>query len=111
MLHSTKSTNFCQLYCFSLLAKCRRGPDEMASRAGFGPRAAVWRTLSYVIMLFCPLLDDCILCSSASQPVGRDPLVGREAISGGSQSISKCYSFLLDREIIVLSLRNKYATM
>ena len=30
---------------------------------------------------------------------------------GGSRSISKCYSFLLDREIIALSLRNKYATM
>ena len=33
--------------------------------------------------------------------------VGREAISGGSRSISKCYSFLLDREIIALSLHNK----
>jgi len=27
------------------LAKCLRGPDEMASRAGFGPRAVVWRPL------------------------------------------------------------------
>jgi len=43
--------------------------------------------------------------TSAYQPVGR------EAISGGSRSISKCYSFLLDREIIALSLRNKYATV
>jgi len=30
---------------FLLLAKCVRGPDEMTSRAGFGPRAVVWRPL------------------------------------------------------------------
>jgi len=39
---SAKSTNFPLLYCFSSSAKCLRGPDEMASRAGFGPRAVVW---------------------------------------------------------------------
>jgi len=40
---------------FSLLIKSLCGcmkwprrPDEMASRAGFGPRAIVWRPLSYV---------------------------------------------------------------
>jgi len=57
------------------------------------------------------MLQNIVPYTSASQPVGRDPLVGLEAISGGSRSISKCYSFLLDREIIALSLRNKYATM
>jgi len=62
-------------------------------------------------MLWNKLHTSCTLYTSASQPVGHDPLVGREAISGGSRSISKCYSFLLDREIIALSLRNKYATM
>jgi len=31
--------------------------------------------------------------------------------TSGSRSISKFYSFLLDREIFALSLRNKYATM
>jgi len=29
------------------LANCLRGPDEMASRAGFGPRVIVWRPLAY----------------------------------------------------------------
>jgi len=42
MLHSTKSTNFQWFYYFSLLAKCVCGLNEMASQAGFGPRAVVW---------------------------------------------------------------------
>jgi len=29
----------------SLLAKCLRGPEEMASRAGFGPLDILWRSL------------------------------------------------------------------
>jgi len=29
---------------FSFLTKCLRGPDETASRAGFGPRAVVLET-------------------------------------------------------------------
>jgi len=43
MLHSAESTNFSDLYYFSFLAKCLRWPDEMSSRAGFGPQALVWR--------------------------------------------------------------------
>ena len=36
--HSTKSTNFSWLYYFFII-------DKMPSRAGFGPRAVVWRLL------------------------------------------------------------------
>ena len=43
MLHSTKSIHFSELYYFLLFAKCLRGPDDMASPAGFSPRAVVWR--------------------------------------------------------------------
>jgi len=31
---------------FSFLTECLRGPDETVSRAGFGPRAVVWRPLA-----------------------------------------------------------------
>jgi len=33
------------------LTKSLHGPDEMASRAGFGLRAVVWRPLTYPIMI------------------------------------------------------------
>jgi len=36
---------FRQYTIFSLLTKCLRGPDKMASQAGFGPPAVVWRPL------------------------------------------------------------------
>jgi len=45
MLHSTKQQIFCKCIVFSLLTKCPLGPDKMAPRAGFCPRAAVWRPL------------------------------------------------------------------
>ena len=41
MVHSAKSTNFSWLYYFSLLAKCLRGPDEIAAWV------VVWRPLVY----------------------------------------------------------------
>jgi len=31
---------------FPLMTKWLRGPDEITSRAAFGPRAVVWRTLA-----------------------------------------------------------------
>jgi len=34
-----------QKYFSSIIDKWPRGPDEMALRAGFGPRAVVWRPL------------------------------------------------------------------
>ena len=40
MLHSTKSTSFSQIYYFFIV-------DKTASRAGFCPRAVVWRPLFY----------------------------------------------------------------
>jgi len=53
MLYSTKSTNFCKhisqffsTVFYSSLTKWLRGPDEMTSRAAFGPRAVVWRPWS-----------------------------------------------------------------
>jgi len=39
MLQSTKSQTFSKCIIFSLLTKCLRGPDEMASRD------VVWRPL------------------------------------------------------------------
>jgi len=45
MLHIAKFVSFCKFILFALLTKCRRGPDEMASRAGFDLRAVVWRPL------------------------------------------------------------------
>jgi len=39
------------MYYFSSLTKRLRGPDEMASRAAFGPQAVVWRPLLYRIAL------------------------------------------------------------
>jgi len=47
MLHSTKSTHFSYRFCFFVIDKMYLWPDEMASRAGFGPRAVVWRSLIY----------------------------------------------------------------
>jgi len=38
---------------FSLLTKCLCGPDEMALRAGFGPRVVVWRPLLYGTVGLC----------------------------------------------------------
>jgi len=47
---------------FSILTKCLCGQDEMASQAGFGPRAVVWRpwlnqccvtVWSYVMFIQC----------------------------------------------------------
>ena len=44
-LHSNKSQIFSYII-FSSLTKWLCGPDELASRAAFGPRAAVWRPLN-----------------------------------------------------------------
>jgi len=58
MLLSTKSTNFRIYVTFSLLMKCLCGPDEVASRAGFGRRAFVWDPCStknkrHLALLWC----------------------------------------------------------
>ena len=37
-----------------------RGPDQLALRAGFGPRAASWTTLTYAI----PIRPNCYLAPS-----------------------------------------------
>ena len=72
MLHSTKSTNFSySIYIiFSFLTKCLcgwikrfRGSDEIASRAGFGPRAVVWRPLSWTLTQMNSLNAFCVLPS------------------------------------------------
>ena len=54
-----------------------------------------WRAANPVAGTFLAIAHQLLIAvqtlyGSASQPVGRDPLVGREAISGGSRSISKC---------------------
>ena len=41
----TNEENFCNYIIFSLLAKCLRERNEMASRAGFGSRAVDWKLL------------------------------------------------------------------
>jgi len=51
MLHSDKSKKVCKQIIFSFLKKCLREPDEMASLAGFGPRAVVWRPCGRVVVL------------------------------------------------------------
>ena len=45
MLLSTNQWIFRKYINFSLLTKCLRGQVEMASWAGSGPRAVVWRPL------------------------------------------------------------------
>jgi len=51
MLHIAISISFCKLILFPLLTTCLCGQDKMASRAGFGPWAVVWRPLLYIMII------------------------------------------------------------